>query len=95
MIISHPKKEWILNEEAGRLMTPIMERIREGQTQFELTFEGRRKLYTVARFSSEQFNILHGWYIVSCREYDEVIAEAKTRFHRLLLFMSVLACSRL
>ena len=87
LVISHPRKDWILNAEAGRMMEPIMARIRAGQTQFELEFDGQRKVYTVAKFSSERFNILHTWYIVSCREYDEIVAEVDDQFQWLLLCM--------
>ncbi len=88
-IISHPRKDWILNEQASQQMDPVMERIRSGQTEFELDFEGQRKIYTVARFSSDKFNILHNWYIVSCREKGEILEEVTTKFRRLLFCMAV------
>jgi len=87
--LAHPRQEWMLQADAGQLVAPIMERVRAGQTEFDLTFEGKRKVYTVARFSSERFNVLHSWYIVSCRDYDEVISAVTFKFRRLLTCMAV------
>jgi methyl-accepting chemotaxis protein len=89
LVISHPRKDWILKDDAKRVLEPIMAHIRAGQTQFELVFDGKRKVYTVAKFSSERFNILHTWYIVSTREYDEIVAEVDDQFRWLALCMAL------
>lgn len=91
MVISHPRREWILNTESARSMEPIMERIRGGQTQFEARFKNRRKYYTAVPFSSKDVNILHNWYIVSVREYDEIVGEAREKFWHLVYLMAVVA----
>jgi methyl-accepting chemotaxis protein len=91
LVISHPRREWILNADAARSLEPIMDRIRAGRSEFEARFENRRKYYTAVPFSSKDFNILHNWYIVSVRNYDEIVGEAKVQLRRLAYLMAMVA----
>lgn len=89
MIISHPRKEWILNAEASRKLAHIMEQIQAGKNEFSTDFEDQQKVYTVAPFSSEGFHILHNWFIVSTREYEDIVAEASGQLRRLAYCMAI------
>jgi len=91
MVISHPRREWILNEDSARKMRPIMYQIRAGRTQFEAQFDNRRKYYTAVPFSSKDVNILHNWYIVSARDYDDIIGEAEAQLHHLAYVIALVA----
>jgi len=79
MIISHPRKELILDKKAAQFMAPHMAHIREGRMMFRETFEGESRFYTVTPFSAADFNILHNWYILSSRACAEVIGEASDK----------------
>ncbi|MDD5169929.1 MAG: methyl-accepting chemotaxis protein [Syntrophales bacterium] len=74
MIISHPRKKLILNQEARDLVKPIMDRISAGESYFLSDFEGQLKYYYVEKLTTEQFNMQDSWYIIFCRGYDEIMA---------------------
>jgi HAMP domain-containing protein len=74
MIISHPQKKRILKKEARDLVRPLMEKIREGQSYFPLSFEGQLKMYYVEKLTTEQFHMQDSWYILFCRAYDEILS---------------------
>ncbi len=63
MIISHPRKELILNARARQLVRPVMDRIRAGETWFLSSFEGKRNAYYVEKLTTVQFNMQDNWYI--------------------------------
>jgi len=87
MVISHPRKEFILNAESAQLLEPVMDQIRAGKKEFEVIFDGKRRVYTATPFSSEDFNVLHNWYILSSREHDEIVGEASDQLRRLVYCM--------
>ncbi len=89
-IISHPRKEWILDGDAAARMKPIMDRIRAGETEFDATFEGQRRVYTATPFSSQDFHVVHNWYVVSSMEREEIVGEARDQLIRLAYFMAAI-----
>jgi methyl-accepting chemotaxis protein len=89
-VISHPRKEWILDGDAAARMKPIMDRIRANETSFDATFEGRRRAYTATPFSSEDFHVLHNWHVVSSRDRGEIVGEARDQLVRLAYFMAAI-----
>ncbi len=73
MIISHPRKELILNARARELVRPVMDRIRAGETWFLSSFEGKRKAYYVEKLTTAQFTMQDNWYIFFAQDYDEIM----------------------
>jgi len=90
MVISHPDTTTILNDTAIQRFTPVMTHIRRGNDHFSGEFDGRNKVYSVARFSSDQFNVLYSWYIISCREYADIVADAWTLLKRVAVCVVLL-----
>ncbi|NCC50183.1 MAG: methyl-accepting chemotaxis protein, partial [Spartobacteria bacterium] len=90
MIISHPQKDLILNQEAAPKVADIMQKIQAGETHFISTFDGRVKQYHVDRFSSDEFNILHTWYILFGQELTEINEEAAHLLARVIWCMLIL-----
>ncbi len=76
MAISHPDASLILREDARERFQPVMAHVRRGEDHFLSEFGGVRKVYTTARFGSDRFRLQYDWYIVACREYDDIVAAA-------------------
>ncbi len=91
MIISHPEKDLILNTNAQAKVADVMQQIQAGRVRFQAVFDGRIKDYSVARFTSDDFNILHDWYLVFGREHAEIVAEAGEFLKRVFLCLAFLA----
>lgn len=74
--ISHPEKEYILKNETNNSAANIIQNIKAGENSFVTYYDDIKKIYSVARFTSDDYNILHNWYIVSTRNYKEILSHA-------------------
>ncbi len=74
MIISHPQKKLILNQKGPELVKPVMDKIAAGQSYFLSDFAGNVKAYYVEKLTTAQFHMEDSWYIIFCRDYDEVLS---------------------
>jgi len=74
MIISHPQKKLILNPKGKDLVKPIMDKIAAGESYFLSDFAGAVKVYYVEKLTTAQFHMEDSWYIIFCRNYDEVLS---------------------
>ena len=99
LVISHPNTRLILNAKAARDVAPITKEIRAGKTAFEETFQGKRKVYVVAKFASDDLNLEYDWYITACRDYDEIMANARGYLNKvsiciflIAVFVALLTC---
>lgn len=90
MIISHPKKELILSQEAMQNLKPIMDDIKGGKSHFLERLDGSLKSYAVAKFTSKDFHLMYDWYIVCSRNYDEIISGAYSFFKFILVCVLVI-----
>jgi len=77
MLISHPDKEYILNQETVERMRPISSRILNGEETFLESFEGSNKQYVVQKITIPKANILHDWYMVFTQSEEEVLAPSR------------------
>jgi len=88
LIISHPQQELILRKENGQKIKPlekvyplsqvkhIVDRIFQGETYFQETYENRLKMYSVSHFDRSGLNIKNKWLIVCVRELDDIYSDA-------------------
>ncbi|MEA2038804.1 MAG: methyl-accepting chemotaxis protein [Thermodesulfobacteriota bacterium] len=90
MIISHPKRELILSQEAMQNLKPIMDDVRGGKSHFLERLDGSLKSYAVAKFTSKDFHLMYDWYIVCSRNYDEIISDAYSLFKFILVSVLVI-----
>ena len=90
MIISHPKKELILNQEAMQKLKPIMDDVKGGQSHFLERLDGRLQSCAVAKFTSEKFHLMFDWYILCSRNYDEIVSDAYSFFKIILVCILVI-----
>lgn len=74
MIIAHPQKKLILNPKSPEIVKTIMEKINAGESYFISRFAGVEKVYYVEKMTTEQFFMEDSWYIIFCRNYDEVLS---------------------
>ena len=94
MIISHPRKNLILNPKGRDMIKPVMDRIAAGETYFLSDFAGTLKVYYVEKLTTAQLHMEDSWYIIFCRSHDEVLSGiyaflAKTFIGMLLVAIAV------
>ena len=73
-IISHPQKKLILNNKASDSIKPVMDKIGAGESYFLSGFDGNLKAYYVEKLTTAQLHMEDSWYLIFCREYDEILA---------------------
>lgn len=73
-VLSHPRKNLILNEQASSLIKPVLDKIKNNEHYFFSSFEGELKAYYVEKLTTQQLNMEESWYFVFCRSYDEIIS---------------------
>ncbi len=73
-IISHPQKKLILNEKAMGMIKPLMTKISTGESYFLSAFDGKEKAYYVEKLTTAQFHMEDSWYVIFCRDYDEIMS---------------------
>jgi len=91
MIISHPQKTLILNPQSRELIKSIMEKISSGESYFFSDFAGTHKVYYVEKMTTEQFHMEDSWYIIFCRNYDEVLSGIFAFIFKTFISMLVIA----
>mgnify|MGYP000844002386 FL=1 len=91
MIISHPQKSLILNKKGPTLVKPVTDRIAAGESSFLSDFAGTVKAYYVEKLTTAQFHMEDSWYIVFCRNYDEVLSGIFAFLFKLFISMLLVA----
>ena len=91
MIISHPQKSLILNKKGPALVKPVMDKIAAGESYFLSDFAGTTKAYYVEKLTTAQFHMEDSWYIIFCRNYDEVLSDIFAFLLKLLISMLLVA----
>ncbi len=91
MIISHPQKSLILNPKGPELVRPVMDKIAAGESYFLSEFAGIYKAYYVEKLTTAQFHMEDAWYIIFCRQYDEILSDIFAFLQKLLISMLLVA----
>ena len=76
LLISHPNKELILNEEVAKKYNPLTSRVLKGEIHFEEYFEGNEKTYSVMKFDFQGVNHISDWYLVFAQSKGEVLSSS-------------------
>ena len=76
ILISHPNKELILNEEMGKQYTSVITHILNGETYFEQYLNGIDKIYSVIKFDFHGINHVSDWYLVFAQNKGEVMSSS-------------------
>lgn len=76
LVISHPDKELILNEEAMQQYRSVTNRILGGETQFVQRINNVDKTYTVRKFDFQGAHHVSDWYLVFTQANQEILASS-------------------
>lgn len=76
MVISHPRKEDILNAKTSEKFKPLLAMINQGKTNFAIESDGVEKRYIVAKLNSDGKYVTNQWYIVFAQEIREILSPA-------------------
>ena len=76
LLISHPNKEFILNEEVGKKYHSVISHILNGERYFEQHIGGMDKAYSVVKFDFHGLNHVSDWYLVFVQNKREVMSSS-------------------
>lgn len=76
ILISHPNKEFILNEEVGKQYNSVISHIFNGERHFEKYIDGTDKIYSVIKFDFHGINHVSDWYLVFVQNKREVMSSS-------------------
>ena len=76
MVISHPRKEDILNAQTAEKFKPLLAMINQGKTNFEIESDGVEKRCIVAKLNGDGKYVTNQWYIVFAQETREILSPA-------------------
>lgn len=76
LLISHPNKEFILNEEAGKHYNSVISHILNEEIYFEQYIDGIDKTYSVIKFDFHGINHVNDWYLVFVQNKGEVMSSS-------------------
>ncbi len=84
LLIAHPNKDWILNENIATKTGSVSARILAGETEFSEEFLGEDKVYVARRIDLPAGHAAHQWYIVFTQARHEITAPIR-RFLQFLI----------
>ncbi|MBP2627148.1 MAG: rpfC 2 [Firmicutes bacterium] len=76
LLISHPNKEFILNEEVAKQYNSVISRILNGERYFEQYIDDSDKTYSVIKFDFHGRNYVSDWYLVFVQNKGEVLSSS-------------------
>lgn len=76
LLISHPNKEVILNEEVAKQYNSVTSHILNGEIHFEQYIAGVDKIYSVIKFDFHGINHVSDWYLVFVQNKEEVMSSS-------------------
>lgn len=76
LLISHPNKEVILNEEVAKQYKSVISPILKGEAHFEQYPDGIGKIYSVIKFDFHGINHVSDWYLVFVQNKEEVMSSS-------------------
>jgi len=76
LLISHPNKEVILNEEVAKQYNSVISHIFNGEIHFEQYLDGIDKIYSVIKFDFHGRNHISDWYLVLVQNKGEVMSSS-------------------
>ncbi|HRU07190.1 MAG TPA: methyl-accepting chemotaxis protein, partial [Candidatus Brocadiia bacterium] len=76
LIVSHPRKEWILDEKAASQVSGIAELAIKEREPFVAELAGVKKRYLSVQVGADGTGVPMDWFLVSTREMSEIEASA-------------------
>ncbi|HOP29956.1 MAG TPA: methyl-accepting chemotaxis protein [Spirochaetota bacterium] len=91
LIISHQKKELILNNKILDMVKPILDKALAGNNYFTEYFDGAKKVFVVSKFDSKDMHLQHDWYILFTQNKNEIIQQALGFLYSTIVFILIIS----
>lgn len=76
MVIAHPQKENVLNEQNTQKFKPLLDIINQGRTTFEIELDGVKKQYLIVKVNTDSKYSTNQWYLIFSQESSEIMSPA-------------------